>query len=63
MAAGSLVALLFGWALQSALFGIVSIQATTFAIVAGGLALVSFVAAYLPARKTERLDPAAVLRA
>jgi putative ABC transport system permease protein len=62
MAAGSLVALLFGWALQSALFGIVSIQGTTFAVAAGGLALVSFVAAYLPARKTERLDPAAVLR-
>ena len=60
---GSAVALTFGWALQRALFGIVAIHGTTFVMVAGGLALVSLVAAYLPARKTERLDPAAVLRA
>ena len=63
LATGSALALLFGWALRSALFGLVSIDAMTFAMVAAGLALVSLTAAYLPARRTLRLDPAAVLRA
>jgi putative ABC transport system permease protein len=63
VATGSVLALLFGWALRSALFGLVSIDAMTFAMVAAGLALVSLTAAYLPARRTLRLDPAAILRA
>jgi putative ABC transport system permease protein len=63
LATGSVLALLFGWALGSALFGLVALDAMTFAIVAAGLALVSLIAAYLPARRTLRLDPAAVLRA
>ena len=62
LATGSVLALLFGWALLRVLFGLVSIDAMTFAMVAAGLALVSLTAAYLPARRTLRLDPAAVLR-
>jgi ABC-type antimicrobial peptide transport system permease subunit len=63
LAIGSLLALLFGWALGSALFGLVSLDVRTFVLVAAGLALVSLFAAYLPARRNLRLDPAAILRA
>ena len=62
LATGSALAMLFGWALRSALFGLVSLDPMTFALVAAGLAVVSFVAAYLPARRTLGLDPAVVLR-
>jgi putative ABC transport system permease protein len=62
LAAGSALALLFGWALKSALFGLVALDGMTFAMVAAGLALVALIAAYLPARRALRLDPAAVLR-
>jgi putative ABC transport system permease protein len=62
LAAGSALALLFGWALGSALFGLVALDVKTFAVVVATLALVSLIAAYLPARRTLRLDPSAVLR-
>ncbi|HEY8548475.1 MAG TPA: ABC transporter permease [Vicinamibacterales bacterium] len=63
LATGSALAVLFGWGLSSALFGVVSLDARTFALVAAGLAVVSLFAAYLPARRTLRLDVARVLRA
>jgi ABC-type antimicrobial peptide transport system permease subunit len=62
LAAGTALALLFGWALRSALFGLVALDPATFAIVVAALAMVSFLAAYLPARRTLGLDPAVVLR-
>jgi putative ABC transport system permease protein len=62
LAAGTALALLFGWALRSALFGLVGLDPATFAIVVAALAMVSFLAAYLPARRTLGLDPAVVLR-
>jgi putative ABC transport system permease protein len=62
LATGSLLAVLFGWALGSALLGLVSLDLQTFLLVGTGLALVSLLAAYLPARRTLRLDAAAILR-
>ncbi len=51
LACGSVLACLFGWALSSALFGLVSLDGTT--LVAGNLvlAIVSLAAAYVPARR------------
>jgi len=62
LAAGSAMALLFGWALARSLFGLVSLDPVTFVVVGIGLAVVALGAAYLPARRTLRLDPAAILR-
>jgi ABC-type antimicrobial peptide transport system permease subunit len=62
LAAGCGIAVLFGWLLASALFGLVELDAMTFVIAGLGLGVVSLGAAYLPARRTLRLDPATILR-
>lgn len=62
VALGSLMAVAFGRLMSSALFGVVSLHAMTFLGVGAGLAFVSLAAACVPARRTLRLDPAAILR-
>jgi putative ABC transport system permease protein len=63
LACGSVLACVFGWALSSALFGVVSLDGTTLVAVSLVLAIVSLGAAYVPARRTLRLDPTTILRA
>jgi ABC-type antimicrobial peptide transport system permease subunit len=63
LACGSVLACLFGWALSSALFGVVSLDGTTLVAVSLVLAIVSLGAAYIPARRTLRLDLSTILRA
>jgi hypothetical protein len=48
--------------MSSALFGVIQLDITTVFVVTAGLAVVSFVAAYVPALRSVRLDPAVVLR-
>jgi putative ABC transport system permease protein len=48
--------------MSSALFGVIQLDITTVFVVTGGLAVVSLVAAYVPALRSVRLDPAALLR-
>jgi putative ABC transport system permease protein len=62
LALGSVLALAFGRLLDAALFGTVSLQVTPFAVGCVGLAIVSLIAAWLPARRMLRLDAAAILR-
>jgi putative ABC transport system permease protein len=62
LACGSVLACVFGWALSSALFGLVSLDGTTIVAVSLVLAIVSLGAAYVPARRTLRLDPTMILR-
>lgn len=62
LACGSLLACVLGWALSSVLFGLVSLDATTVVAVGFVLAIVSLGAAYVPARRTLRLDPTTILR-
>ena len=57
------LASVFGWALSAALFGLVSVDAMTLVTVSLVLALVALCAAYVPARRTLRLDPTTILRA
>jgi ABC-type lipoprotein release transport system permease subunit len=49
--------------LQAVLFGVQPRDPVTFAFAAGALAIVAWAAAYLPARRAARTDPAATLRA
>jgi putative ABC transport system permease protein len=63
LACGSVLACVFGWALSSALFGVVSLDGTTLVAVSLVLAIVSLGAAYVPARRALRLDPTTILRA
>jgi ABC-type antimicrobial peptide transport system permease subunit len=48
--------------MSSALFGVIQLDIATVFGVTAGLAVVSFVAAYVPALRSVRLDPAVVLR-
>jgi ABC-type antimicrobial peptide transport system permease subunit len=59
---GLVAALVLGRLMSSALFGIISLDAPTFAAVSAVIAIVSWAAAYLPARRSLRLDPATILR-
>jgi putative ABC transport system permease protein len=63
LACGGMLACAFAWALSSALFGLVSLDGTTLVAVSLVLAIVSLGAAYVPARRTLRLDPTTILRA
>jgi ABC-type antimicrobial peptide transport system permease subunit len=49
-------------ALRSLLFGVGSLDAATFAGVAGAMVLVGLLAAWLPARRASRVDPMESLR-
>ena len=48
--------------MSSALLGVIDLDLKTLAVVTAGLATVSLVAAYVPALRSTRIDPAAVLR-
>ena len=63
LAAGCVLAAVFGSLMASALYGLVSIDVMTFLLVGAALGAASLAAAYLPARRTLRLDAAAILRA
>jgi len=59
---GVMLALALGRAMESALFGVVALDAMTFVLVIVALAGVSLAAAWFPARRALRVDPASVLR-
>jgi predicted permease len=59
---GLALAAILGRLMSSALFGIVQLELTTFIWVTGVLAIVALAAAYVPALRSARLDPATILR-
>ncbi len=63
VAAGLVGALLMSRYLQSLLFGVTSLDAPTYAVVAVTVPCAALLAAYLPARRATRVDPATSLRA
>ena len=63
LAVGGPVALAFVRILRSMLFGVASTDPTAFVTVLAGLAAVSMLAAYVPARHASAVDPAAAQRA
>jgi len=60
---GLVAALALSRVLQALLFGIKPTDPATFAVVAGLLSLVAFLACCLPARRASRVDPLVALRA
>ena len=56
------IAWMLGRGMAGALRGVVSVDPMAFLVIASALAIVALVAAYLPARRVLRLDPAAILR-
>jgi putative ABC transport system permease protein len=62
MVIGLLGALGLGTVLASRLFGVVSMDVSTFVFVAGGLTAVAALAGYIPARRATRVDPVIALR-
>jgi len=62
LACGLAGALAAAQALNSLLFGVAATDPPTFAAVAVALALVAFVASYVPARRAARVDPMTALR-
>ena len=59
---GLVLALVLGYLMASALYGVVAMDLRTVVAVAALLAGISLGAAYLPAQRAVRLDPAATLR-
>ncbi|MEZ5463134.1 ABC transporter permease [Dokdonella sp.] len=59
---GIAAALMFTRALGSLLFGVQSVDPTTFALMAVAMAAVGLLASYLPARRASNLDPVESLR-
>ena len=62
LAVGLLVASGASLFLRDLLFGVGSLDVTTYATVAGLLALVAILACYLPARRATRIDPVRALQ-
>jgi predicted permease len=62
MAIGLAASIAVGRGLQRLLFGVQGTDAMTFAVTAGVLLMVAFLASYLPARRAMRIDPMAALR-
>jgi putative ABC transport system permease protein len=60
---GLVLAYAAGRLMAANLFGVVRLEAATFALLALVLSAVSLLAAYIPARRALRVDPAAALRA
>ncbi len=52
-----------GRLMSSALFGVIQLDPATFLAVSAGLAIVSLIAAWVPALRSVRVDPATALRA
>jgi predicted permease len=63
VATGLLAALLLSRYIQSLLFGVTSLDPMTYVIVAAVVPCAALLAAYLPARRATRVDPATSLRA
>jgi putative ABC transport system permease protein len=63
VAAGLLAALLLSHYIQSLLFGVTSLDPMTYAIVAAAVPCAALLAAYIPAHRATRVDPATSLRA
>jgi ABC-type antimicrobial peptide transport system permease subunit len=62
LAIGLVGAYCLGRLLAATLFGVVSMDVSTFVIVAGMLAAIAALAGYLPARRATRVDPVIALR-
>jgi ABC-type antimicrobial peptide transport system permease subunit len=60
---GLVMAIALGRVMSSALFGLIPLEPQIFVAVSLALAGVSLAAAYVPARRSSRIDPAAILRA
>lgn len=60
--AGTSITLLSVQLFQSLLFGLAARDRATIALAAGVLALVAFIAGYLPARRAAKADPMSALR-
>jgi len=59
---GLVLAFFIGRLMESTLFGVVQLDGLTFGVLATTLALVSLLAAYIPARRALAVDPAIALR-
>lgn len=62
VAIGLVVAAAFARTLESLLYGVPPLDAVTYAVVAFGLGLVATLAAFVPARRATKIDPAITLR-
>ena len=63
IAIGLVLAFFISRLMESTLFGVIQLDAVTFAVLATALASVSVVAGYVPARRALAVDPAIALRA